>query len=45
MLLAMADNPVVFAMANPVPEIDYHLARLRGPILLWLLGDQIISSE
>jgi malate dehydrogenase (oxaloacetate-decarboxylating)(NADP+) len=21
-----ADNPVVFAMANPVPEIDYHLA-------------------
>jgi malate dehydrogenase (oxaloacetate-decarboxylating)(NADP+) len=27
MLLAMADNPVVFAMANPVPEIDYHLAK------------------
>ena len=26
MLLTMADNPVVFAMANPVPEIDYHLA-------------------
>jgi malate dehydrogenase (oxaloacetate-decarboxylating)(NADP+) len=24
-------------MANPVPEIDYHLAKLRGPILLWLL--------
>jgi malate dehydrogenase (oxaloacetate-decarboxylating)(NADP+) len=34
MLLAMADNPVVFAMANPVPEIDYHLARLRGPIIM-----------
>ncbi|OYU85696.1 MAG: NADP-dependent malic enzyme [Flavobacterium sp. BFFFF2] len=26
MLLAMADNPIVFAMANPVPEIDYPLA-------------------
>ncbi|MFL9843112.1 NADP-dependent malic enzyme [Flavobacterium rhizosphaerae] len=26
MLLTMADNPIVFAMANPVPEIDYDLA-------------------
>ncbi len=26
MLLSMADNPIVFAMANPVPEIDYELA-------------------
>ena len=26
MLLTMADNPIVFAMANPVPEIDYELA-------------------
>lgn len=26
MLLTMNDNPVVFAMANPVPEIDYELA-------------------
>lgn len=26
MLLSMADNPIVFAMANPVPEIDYDLA-------------------
>ncbi len=26
MLLVMADNPIVFAMANPVPEIDYNLA-------------------
>ena len=26
MLLAMAANPIVFAMANPVPEIDYNLA-------------------
>jgi malate dehydrogenase (oxaloacetate-decarboxylating)(NADP+) len=26
MLLGMADNPIVFAMANPTPEIDYNLA-------------------
>ncbi len=26
MLLTMADNPVVFAMANPTPEISYELA-------------------
>lgn len=26
MLLDMAKNPIVFAMANPLPEIDYNLA-------------------
>lgn len=26
MLLSMADNPIVFAMANPQPEIDYNIA-------------------
>lgn len=26
MILSMAPNPIVFAMANPTPEIDYHLA-------------------
>lgn len=26
MLLAMAENPIVFALANPTPEIDYDLA-------------------
>ncbi|MBB1138328.1 NADP-dependent malic enzyme [Myroides sp. WP-1] len=26
MLLGMAENPIVFAMANPKPEIDYNLA-------------------
>lgn len=26
MLLDMAENPIVFAMANPIPEIDYNLA-------------------
>ena len=27
MLLSMANNPIVFAMANPTPEIDYNLAK------------------
>jgi len=26
MLLGMAQNPIVFAMANPIPEIDYNVA-------------------
>ncbi|MGB3591873.1 MAG: NADP-dependent malic enzyme [Nonlabens sp.] len=26
MLLSMASNPIVFAMANPIPEVDYNLA-------------------
>ncbi len=26
MLMGMADNPIVFAMANPIPEIDYDIA-------------------
>lgn len=26
MLMGMAENPIVFAMANPQPEIDYNLA-------------------
>ncbi|TLP82276.1 NADP-dependent malic enzyme [Maribacter sp. ACAM166] len=26
MLISMADNPIVFAMANPDPEIDYNIA-------------------
>lgn len=26
MLKSMADNPIVFALANPTPEIDYNLA-------------------
>ena len=26
MLQSMADNPLVFALANPTPEIDYNLA-------------------
>lgn len=35
MLLAMAANPIVFAMANPVPEIDYNVAiKTREDIIM-----------
>src|SRR5690554_1341899 len=35
MLLTMNENPIVFAMANPVPEIDYELAiNTRSDIIM-----------
>jgi len=35
MLLTMNENPIVFAMANPVPEIDYELAvETRSDIIM-----------
>ena len=35
MLLSMADRPIVFAMANPDPEIDYDLAmRTRDDVIM-----------
>ena len=35
MLKSMADNPIVFAMANPNPEIDYNLAiKTREDIIM-----------
>ena len=35
MLLSMAANPIVFAMANPDPEIKYHLAvKTRDDIIM-----------
>jgi malate dehydrogenase (oxaloacetate-decarboxylating)(NADP+) len=35
MLLSMANNPIVFAMANPNPEIDYPLAmRTRQDLIM-----------
>jgi len=35
MLLSMANNPIVFAMANPDPEIKYHLAvKTREDIIM-----------
>ena len=35
MLLSMAPNPIVFALANPEPEINYHLAvKTRKDIIM-----------
>ena len=35
MLMKMAPNPIVFALANPTPEIDYHLAMsTRSDVLM-----------
>lgn len=35
MLLSMAENPVVFGLANPTPEIDYELAlRTRQDVIM-----------
>jgi malate dehydrogenase (oxaloacetate-decarboxylating)(NADP+) len=38
MLLSMAENPVVFAMANPDPEIEYHLAMSVRPDIIMATG-------
>jgi malate dehydrogenase (oxaloacetate-decarboxylating)(NADP+) len=37
-LLAMADNPIVFALANPDPEINYELAVATRPDLIMGTG-------
>jgi len=38
MLQSMADKPIVFAMANPTPEIDYDLAMSSRPDLIMATG-------
>jgi malate dehydrogenase (oxaloacetate-decarboxylating)(NADP+) len=38
MILSMANNPIVFAMANPDPEIDYHLAIATRPDIIMATG-------
>ncbi|TDM00527.1 MAG: hypothetical protein C4K58_04810 [Flavobacteriaceae bacterium] len=38
MLLSMAEKPIVFAMANPVPEIDYNLAKATRPDCIMATG-------
>lgn len=38
MLLSMNNNPIVFAMANPVPEIDYNLAISTRPDVIMATG-------
>jgi malate dehydrogenase (oxaloacetate-decarboxylating)(NADP+) len=42
MIKNMAKNPIVFALANPNPEIDYNLAISVREDLLWQPEDQII---
>lgn len=37
-ILAMASNPIVFALANPDPEIDYDLAMKTRPDLVMATG-------
>ncbi|MGD9159935.1 MAG: NADP-dependent malic enzyme [Desulfobacteraceae bacterium] len=38
MLKKMADNPVIFALANPDPEIDYDLAKKTRPDAIMATG-------
>ena len=38
MILSMANDPIVFAMANPDPEIDYNLAIATRPDLVMATG-------
>lgn len=38
MLLTMNDNPIVFAMANPTPEIDYDVAVATRPDIIMATG-------
>ncbi|AWH83972.1 NADP-dependent malic enzyme [Flavobacterium album] len=38
MLLSMAANPIVFAMANPIPEIDYGTAIATRPDVIMATG-------
>jgi malate dehydrogenase (oxaloacetate-decarboxylating)(NADP+) len=38
MLMSMNKNPIVFAMANPDPEIDPHLARATRPDVIMATG-------
>ncbi|MBL7859432.1 MAG: NADP-dependent malic enzyme [Cyclobacteriaceae bacterium] len=37
-LQSMANDPIVFALANPNPEIDYHLARKSRPDVILATG-------
>jgi malate dehydrogenase (oxaloacetate-decarboxylating)(NADP+) len=37
-IMAMAKDPIVFALANPNPEIDYHVAKNTRPDLIMATG-------
>ncbi len=45
MIKSMAKNPVVFAMANPNPELLTKMLLLQGKILLWQPGAAIIQTK
>jgi len=38
MVKSMANDPIVFALANPTPEIDYHLAMSARPDIIMATG-------
>jgi len=45
MLASMADNPIIFAMANPNPEISFEDAMATRDDMIFATGDQIIQTR
>lgn len=45
MLLSMNDNPIVFALANPDPEIDYNLAHQTRSDIIMATGRSDYSNQ
>ncbi len=45
MLLSMAPKPIVFALANPDPEIDHDLALATRPDLIFATGRSDFSNQ
>ena len=45
MVKTMAERPLIFAMANPDPEIKYELARKPAQMRLWPQGVRIIPTR
>lgn len=45
MLKSMAENPIVFALANPNPEISYDLAKAARPDLIFATGRSDLPNQ
>ncbi|MGB1014666.1 MAG: NADP-dependent malic enzyme [Nannocystaceae bacterium] len=45
MVKAMADKPIIFALANPEPEIDYNLAREARPDAIVATGRSDFNNQ
>ena len=45
MVKAMADKPIIFALANPDPEIDYHEARAARPDAIVATGRSDFNNQ